>query len=78
MAQDFYAAFGLGDDEKTISTIDPAGVALAAIKGLIEENKELRTKNEELTARLHRLETVVKSLAEETKSKSTKSFGELR
>lgn len=78
MAQDFYAAFGLGEDDKTISTIDPAGVALAAIKGLIEENKELRTKNEELIARLNQLETTVKLLVEGTKSTDSKSLGELR
>lgn len=36
MAQDFYAAFGLGEDDKHISTIDPDGVALAAIQGLYE------------------------------------------
>ena len=34
MAQDFWAAFGLGDDDKHIGTIDESGVALAAIKGL--------------------------------------------
>jgi hypothetical protein len=33
-AQDFRAAFGLGDSDKTITTIDEAGVALAAIQGL--------------------------------------------
>ena len=34
MAQDFRAAFGLqNDDDKTISTADPAGVVLAAIQG---------------------------------------------
>ncbi|MDI6804430.1 MAG: tail fiber domain-containing protein [Bacteroidota bacterium] len=78
MAQDFYAIFGLGDDEKTISTIDPAGVALAAIQGLIQENKELQTKNEELSNRLTELEAVVKSMAEEMKVINDKSLGELR
>jgi hypothetical protein len=34
MAQDFYAAFGLGDTPKGISTVDADGVALAAIQGL--------------------------------------------
>jgi hypothetical protein len=34
VAQDFYAAFGLGADDKHISTVDEGGVALAAIKGL--------------------------------------------
>jgi Chaperone of endosialidase len=31
-AQDFYKAFGLGIDDKGISTVDPAGIALAAIQ----------------------------------------------
>jgi trimeric autotransporter adhesin len=34
MAQDFRAAFGLGQDDKTITTVDAGGVALAAIQGL--------------------------------------------
>jgi hypothetical protein len=36
MAQDFYAAFKLGDDDKTISTLDLDGVALSSIQGLYE------------------------------------------
>jgi len=36
MAQDFRAAFGLGVSDKLIDTIDPDGVALAAIQGLNE------------------------------------------
>jgi hypothetical protein len=34
MAQDFHDAFGLGASETMIETIDPDGVALAAIQGL--------------------------------------------
>ena len=34
MAQDFRAAFGLGENETTIATVDARGVALAAIQGL--------------------------------------------
>src|SRR5690606_15997048 len=34
MAQDFAAAFGLGENDTTISTVDANGVALAAIQGL--------------------------------------------
>jgi len=34
VAEDFRAAFGLGEDEKYIGTVDADGVALAAIKGL--------------------------------------------
>lgn len=40
MAQDFHAAFGLGVDDKTISTLDTDGVTLSAIKGLVEELRE--------------------------------------
>ena len=34
MAQDFRKAFGLGQDDKTIATVDADGIALAAIQGL--------------------------------------------
>lgn len=34
MAQDLHAAFGLGESDKRISTVDADGVALAAIQGL--------------------------------------------
>ncbi len=34
VAQDFSAAFGLGDSDKRITTVDADGVALAAIQGL--------------------------------------------
>jgi len=60
MAQDFYAAFGVGADDKHIATVDADGVALAAIQGL-NEKVEGRMKNEEslrreLEARLARKE----------------------
>ena len=42
MAQDFYSAFGLGLDNKRITTIDEGGVALAAIKGLYRQNLALQ------------------------------------
>lgn len=41
MAQDFYAAFSLGDSETHITTIDADGVALAAIQGLYDQNQQL-------------------------------------
>jgi hypothetical protein len=49
MAQDFYAAFGLGDDELRINTINADGIALAAIQGL---NKKLETKIRQLESAL--------------------------
>jgi hypothetical protein len=60
MAQDFYAAFGTGADEKGISSLDGTGVALAAIQALSAENSELRARlsveNGELRMRLEALE----------------------
>ena len=48
MAQDFYAAFGLGLGETTIATVDADGVALAAIKALALENKVIKEENRKL------------------------------
>jgi hypothetical protein len=42
MAQDFAAAFGVGENDTTISTVDADGVALVAIQGLYHENQELK------------------------------------
>ena len=44
MAQDFYAAFNVGEDDTHIATIDADGIALAAIQGLNEivEEKDAR------------------------------------
>jgi hypothetical protein len=52
MAQDFKAAFDIGEDEKTISTIDADGVALAAIQGL---HQELKDRDEKLADQEQRL-----------------------
>ena len=42
MAQDFHAAYGLGNDT-TISTLDADGVALAAIQALAAADSEQRS-----------------------------------
>ncbi|MGA2661744.1 MAG: hypothetical protein ABSH34_30035 [Verrucomicrobiota bacterium] len=34
MAQDFFTAFGVGEDQRHITGIDADGVALAAVQGL--------------------------------------------
>lgn len=41
-AQDFYASFGLGGSDTSISTIDPSGVALVGIKALDEKINSLQ------------------------------------
>ena len=40
MAQDFAAAFNLGDDPRTIATVDADGIAFAAIQGLNQKMTE--------------------------------------
>ncbi len=53
MAEDFQAAFELGDDHQHIATVDADGVALAAIQGL---NEKLEAENAGLKARLAAIE----------------------
>jgi hypothetical protein len=62
MAQDFYAAFGLSDDELYISPIDTDGVALAAIQGLYEIVQDLQGENASLQQQLGDLEARVAAL----------------
>jgi hypothetical protein len=52
MAQDFYAAFRVGEDDRHITSVDEDGVALAAIKALAVENHGLRAENRYLRERL--------------------------
>ena len=59
MAQDFYTAFGLGQGETTIATVDADGVALAAIQALKKENDLLKEELVNLQNRLMRIETIV-------------------
>jgi hypothetical protein len=54
MSQDFMSAFGLGDDDKLISTIDLDGVSLAAIQAL-------KKRNDELEARIRALECALEA-----------------
>ncbi len=50
MAQDFYSIFGIGEDDKTISNLDPSGIALAAIQEVYRQVQELQKKNQEIDA----------------------------
>jgi len=67
-ANDFYALFGVGQDDNSISTIDPAGIALAAIQELHRTSLELQQKTdriEELGAEVAELKRLVIELLEE-------------
>jgi hypothetical protein len=68
MAQDFYAAFNVGADDKHIATVDADGIALAAIKALKAEKDELRAgyeslkaDNEAMKVRMERIEALLQT-----------------
>ena len=66
VAQDFYALFGVGSDDVSISTIDPAGIALAAIQELYKKSKRvdaLEQNKNELNQRLEKLEKMIDELS---------------
>jgi hypothetical protein len=56
VAQDFYAAFGLGQDERHIASLDSSGVALVAIQELQEVVEEKDAEIAALEARVAALE----------------------
>jgi len=58
-AQDFHAAFGLGEDPLRIGTMDADGVALAGVKALEARTRTLQSENDELRARLSALEQLL-------------------
>ena len=62
MAQDFYAAFKVGQDDKHIATVDADGIALAAIKALKAENDTLKADNVVMKKRLERIEKLLAGL----------------
>lgn len=72
MAQDFYAAFGLGTDNRHIAPLDANGVTLAAIQALAQQNQaqenrltQLEQENADLAARLAALEALVLEMAQD-------------
>jgi hypothetical protein len=71
MAQDFYAAFKLGNDNVTIASLDEDGVALAGVKALDARTlaqqariDSLEHQNADLRDRLDRLEKAVAASAQ--------------
>jgi hypothetical protein len=52
MAQDLYAAFGLGEDDKHIDTVDADGVALAGVQALyrmlVQKNTQIEQQQKEV------------------------------
>lgn len=63
MAEDFAAAFGFGDSDKAIGTIDADGVALAAIQALHARVKASDAEITTLRAEVEELRSLVQQLA---------------
>ena len=62
MAQDLHAAFGLGDSDKSIGSIDADGISFAAIQGLHQLVKDKDVQIADLKERLAKLEALVENL----------------
>lgn len=78
MAEDFHALFKVGVDNKSISSIDTSGVALAAIKSLHQVNKRLKAdthkalaKKDQQIADLQRQNSVLSKRMQAMESKLT-------
>ena len=69
MAQDFFAAFQVGEDNKHISTIDADGVALAAVQALY---RMVQKKDEQIQALGQQLEEMRKEIDQLKKSVNAK------
>ncbi len=67
MAQDFWSAFHLGEDSLGISTIDPDGIALAAIQELAKRLEAVEVENTALRARVQTLEAAEQKTMKEGK-----------
>jgi len=68
MAQDFYAAFHVGEDDRHITTIDEDGVALSAIKALYRKNAAAQRENGRLKSQLTAVQREVAELAAEVRA----------
>jgi hypothetical protein len=75
MAQDFYAAFHLGEDDGHISVVDADGVALAAVQGLYELVQEQEALIAAQQSQISALEARLAAL-EQTMSAGSRESGE--
>jgi outer membrane murein-binding lipoprotein Lpp len=67
MAQDFYAAFNLGNTDSGIFTVDENGVALAAIQGLKKDADAKDAKIEALQRQVDELRALIQQLSTQGK-----------
>ena len=64
MAEDFHALFNVGVDNRSISSLDTSGVALAAVKSLHQENKQLKADTDQALAKIADLQHQIDELKE--------------
>lgn len=64
-AQDFHAAFGLGDNDRTINTLDPDGISLKAIQALYARTERLQSENDALRSELARLREAIDRMGQQ-------------
>jgi hypothetical protein len=60
MAQDFQRIFAVGANDRSISTIDPSGIALVGIQELKKENDELKIKVDNLEKEIAEIKALLK------------------
>jgi trimeric autotransporter adhesin len=68
MAQDFRAAFGLGEDDRHIHTLDPDGISLKAIQALVARAQATREDVERLTGENAALRRTLEALRQEVEA----------
>jgi hypothetical protein len=62
VAQDFYAAFGLGEDKRYIGTLDADGVSLAAIQGLYRMSQDQANQLKDQAVQIRELQARISAL----------------
>ena len=62
VAQDFHRILGVGSDDRTIASLDAAGISLAAVKRLYERSRSQEEEIGELRKKIERLEGVIEAL----------------
>ncbi len=84
MAQDFYTTFGVGTDDRYISTVDITGVALAAIQGvnqivndqanqIVAQHQQIVTLENEVAAQRAQIAAIESRLSALEQNKTTAS-----
>jgi len=68
MAQDFYAAFHVGEDDRRITQVDEGGVAFAAIQGLNQKLEELEEKLQHKDSQIAALSAQLVAQAEQMRA----------